>query len=423
MATKDLEPEAREHSEEPKTSSSKKRKSALKEIEVDVSLPEPPSKKAKRLLKKGKTLPAKPQSSDDEADADADDKRKAADKKKERSPYGVWVGNLRFNATKTELRKWFVDNSGGTIADELITRVHMPSTKPGAGAAGGKPETTKKPAENRGFAYVDFATFEANIAAIALSETELAGRKLLIKDSSNFEGRPKKEEAKEDADEPEVNKSASTKVFVGNLSFQVTEDDLWAHFEKCGKIRWIKVATFEDTGKCKGYGWVNFEEPEAAAWAVKGFVKVKETIDALEDFMDVDEKTADADDKEGSDDSDDDAKAKKASKKKKAAPEAEVRIKTRKWWVNQLLGRPLKIELAEDDQTRYNKRFRGQGAKKRMEGADGAAPSGEKGAGEAKEERKPRVKEPKAIKYANDVNIARLTGAAVASQGKKTTFE
>ncbi|KAK1828376.1 nucleolar protein 13 [Podospora conica] len=429
MATKDLEPEAREHSEEPKSSSSsKKRKStALKEIEVDVSLPEPPSKKAKRLLKKGKTLPAKPQSSDDEADGD-DDKKKAADKKKERSPYGVWVGNLRFNATKTELRKWFVDNSGGAITDELITRVHMPSTKDKAGADKAKAAKadTKKPSENRGFAYVDFATFEANVAAIALSETELAGRKLLIKDSTSFEGRPKKEEAKEgaDADEPEVKKNASTKVFVGNLSFQVTEDDLWAHFEKCGKIRWIKVATFEDTGKCKGYGWVNFEEPEAAAWAVKGFVKVKETIDALEDFMDVDEKPAgdaDGEDKEGSDD--DDAKAKKASKKKKAVPEAEVRIKTRKWWVNQLLGRPLKIELAEDDQTRYNKRFRGEGAKKRMEGAGGAAPSGEKGTGEAKEERKPRVKEPKAIKYANDVNIARLTGAAVASQGKKTTFE
>ncbi|KAK0754668.1 hypothetical protein B0T18DRAFT_289025, partial [Schizothecium vesticola] len=410
-------------------SSSKKRKSALKEIEVDVSLPEPPSKKAKRLLKKGKTLPAKPQSSDDEANGD--DKKKATDKKKERSPYGVWVGNLRFNATKTELRKWFVDNSGGAITDELITRVHMPSTKPGAAAAG--KADTKKPSENRGFAYVDFATFEANVAAIALSETELAGRKLLIKDSTSFEGRPKKEEAKEgtaaDADEPEVKKSASSKVFVGNLSFQVTEDDLWAHFEKCGKIRWIKVATFEDTGKCKGYGWVNFEEPEAAAWAVKGFVKVKETIDALEDFMDVDEKPAgraDGDDKEESDDDDDDdddAKAKKASKKKKAVPEAEVRVKTRKWWVNQLLGRPLKIELAEDDQTRYNKRFRGQGAKKRMEEAGGAAPSGENGTREAKEDRKPRVKEPKAIKYASDVNIARLTGAAVASQGKKTTFE
>ncbi|KAK3364849.1 hypothetical protein B0T24DRAFT_598176 [Lasiosphaeria ovina] len=35
---------------------------------------------------------------------------------------------------------------------------------------------------------------------------------------------------------------------------------------ECGKTRWIKVATFEDTGKCKGYGRVNFEEAEAAEW-------------------------------------------------------------------------------------------------------------------------------------------------------------
>lgn len=384
--------------------SSKKRKSTITEIEVDLTQPEPPSKKARRALKKGKTLPAKPQSSGDEAD-DTKDKSGEPAKKKERSPYGVWIGNLRFSVTKNDLRSWFIDNSAGAITDNLITRVHLPTTKPVSGGPGPKPA-----AENRGFAYVDFATLEANTAAIALSETEWHKRKILIKDSKSFDGRPAKKEepaadaADDEAAKAEKNKNLSTKVFVGNLSFTTTEDDLHAHFEKCGKIRWVKVATFEDTGKCKGYGWVNFEEHEAAAWAVKGFVKVRETIDTLEDFVDKDE-AADAADE------DDTAKEKEPP-----------RIKTRKWWVNQLLGRNLKIELAEDDQLRYAKRFKKGGSRNPNGGESDQRPPRTEGAG-VKEKYVKREKKPAAPKYEHDINVARLTGAAVEPTGKKTTFE
>ncbi|KDQ29647.1 hypothetical protein PLEOSDRAFT_1064448, partial [Pleurotus ostreatus PC15] len=78
----------------------------------------------------------------------------------------VWVGNLSFKTTQEDLRAFF---SG---AGE-ITRINLPTKKPnGPGQRG----------ENRGFAYVDFATPEAKVAAIALSEKPLTGRKLLIKD-------------------------------------------------------------------------------------------------------------------------------------------------------------------------------------------------------------------------------------------------
>lgn len=445
MAAEDVEgASAKEQSTD---SSSKKRKSTLSEIEVDLSLPEPPSKKARRLLKKGKALPAKPKS-DDEAEnndevknsKDTDNAQKKK-KKKERSPYGVWIGNLRFSVTKPELRKWLVDNSGGSITEDLITRVHMPTTKQPSGGPG-----PKKAPENQGFAYVDFATYEASVAAIALSETELQGRRLLIKDSKNFEGRPKKEEAADGttgtgAASTASKKNSSTKIFVGNLSFNTTEDDLYAHFEKCGKIRWVKVATFEDSGKCKGYGWVSFEDAEAAAWAVKGFVKIREPIETLEDFVDENEEVSkspanddagtngeqkvesessdetddssqssddsdEASDRESDEESDEEPadkeeknklqiekkkqkedETKTKGKKTATAAKQPTRFRTRKWWVNQLLGRNLKIELAEDDQTRYQKRF-GKGAAKRKQkeqkesseksGKGGKGPNGEK---------------------------------------------
>lgn len=329
-------PSAKSESPEPaQILDSKKRKSQVDEIEVDLALPEPPSKKAKRLLKKGKPLPVKP-SSDDEAGDGLDvpsAKSKDGKDKKKRSDYGVWIGNLRYTMTRTELFKWFVESSGGVIAEENITRVNMPASKFKLEMDDG----TKK-WQNKGFAYVDFDTEAAAMAAMSLTETQLDGRNVLIKNATNFEGRPTKEAAEAAADGAQAANGKpgkpenSKKIYVGNLPFQATEDDIWAHFEKCGEIDWAKVATFEDTGKCKGYGWVKFREEEAAANAVRGFVRIKEEIETEDDFRD----SKDADGEE---------------------PAEEKKFKMRKWWVNRIRGRDLKIEFAEDDQIRYKKRF------------------------------------------------------------------
>ncbi|KAK1468712.1 RNA recognition domain-containing protein [Colletotrichum melonis] len=376
--------------------SSKKRKStaAVEEIEVDLEAPEPPSKRAKRALKKGKKLPVK-LDSDDEREAKKKEEKEQA-KAAARSEHGVWIGNLPFFVTPDELRQWLIDNSGEMITKESITRLHMPTTK----------QVGKDKPSNKGFAYVDFNDVAPKVAAIALTEAELSRRKLLIKDSKSFEGRPKKEEetaaaggaAGAAAAKEEVPKSS--KIFIGNLSFKTTDDDVWQHFEKCGQIDWVKVATFEDTGKCKGYGWVKFREPEAAGWAVKGFVKIKEEIETEDDFVASKDKDGDDEMAEGEED-------KKTEEKK---------FKLRKWWVNKLLGRMLKIELAEDDQTRYKKRF-GKDAPKRQEQKsrrDGE--EGGEGAEEATEERKPRApRPPKTEKPAGelkaqvDLMVARLT--------------
>lgn len=462
-------------------SGDKKRKAHQPEIEVDLALPEPPSKRAKRALKKGKPLPPKPDSDDDEdeaeprdaAAANKDDDSKTA--KKERSPYGVWIGNLRFTVTREELRQWLVDNSGGSITAELVTRVHMPRGKRGAAAAAAA-------WENKGFAYVDFATYEANLAAIALSETEWYRRRLLIKDATNFEGRPKKEDEdaaaaagggggkKDQQKQPEEPVSTSRKIFVGNLGFQATEDDVRELFSRCGEIEWAKLATFEDSGKCKGYGWVKFAEAVAADWAVKGFVKIKEVEETEEDFVD-EEKAEDDEESEseesgsGEDDSASDSDSdsssdkkkkptkkpiKKPIKKPKAVPEKKVKM--RKWWINTLHGRRLKIEHAEDDQTRYKKRY-GKGAQQRQQqqgGEDGdgggkkAHQGGDRpshaarhnnskpnkwssrdGAHQDQNGRRPAAgREPAdATNFREDIHVARLTGAAVKPEGKKTTFD
>ncbi|KAL1874412.1 hypothetical protein VTK73DRAFT_338 [Phialemonium thermophilum] len=484
MAKQTKESQTRDGASSPDASSSRKRKASLDEIEVDLNQPEPPSKKARRALKKGKPLPtattgtkSRRHGSEDNGADSSDDSDAVGDqkktKKKTRSPHGVWIGNLPFTVTKGELRKWLVDNSGGAIADDAITRVHLPTNKPDKKAAAAAAAPKKPAAENKGFAYVDFASFEARVAAVALSETELGGRKLLIKDSNNFEGRP------QPVNPPAAAKgavaatngdaaaaagttaappaSSSSKIFVGNLGFATTEDDLREHFDKCGPIRWVKVATFEDTGKCKGYAWVQFQDAEAAAWAVKGFVKIREPVETLEDFMDEDQEEGnkggdDGDDEDGSgsekENGDEEGESaaetngKKSKKqgKSRPPPPPPTRFKTRKWWVNQLHGRTLKIELAEDDHVRYKKRFGKGGTARTQKQGDqkskrrsqqgktghqekekedsGVATRGATGADAATE-----GGDKDSLQFHGDINVARLTGAAVKPQGKKVTFD
>ena len=45
-------------------------------------------------------------------------------------------------------------------------------------------------------------------------------------------------------------------IYVGNLSFQMTEQDLRAEFEKFGKVDRAHVAMDKYTGKSKGFGFV-----------------------------------------------------------------------------------------------------------------------------------------------------------------------
>lgn len=425
------------------TSATKKRKAELGELEIDLKAPEPPSKRAKRALKKGKALPPKPTSDDenDEPQQDGDqDETKQTKKEKEkekkpaasRSEHGVWIGNLPFDATPAELQAWLVDNSGGAIANEAVTRVHMPTTTKQVGWQGTK--------TNKGFAYVDFADVGSKVAAIALTENELRHRNLLIKDASSYEGRPKKEaggdgktKSNNDGDaqqqQQQSKKPASRKIFVGNMGFATTEEDLRSQFEKCGDIDWVKVATFEDSGKCKGYGWVMFREPEAAEWAVKGFVKIKEAVETEDDFVTKDENEDEEEKDGGGGETEESGKGDDKTTKTKEAKENKKQFKTRKWWVNRMMGRNLKIELAEDDQTRYKKRYGKDAVKRQQQKAGqktGKQQSAQAANGDAVEpEHKARTKPApaKELKVQDDLMVARLTGAAAKPTGTKITFD
>ncbi|KUJ15768.1 uncharacterized protein LY89DRAFT_587245 [Mollisia scopiformis] len=371
-----------------KASPSKKRKTSVEEIEVDVTLPEPPSKKALRRLKKGKPLPP-PKSGADSTPEPETKKAKKAEVEK-RSEHGVWIGNLPFHVSKEILRDFLVDHSD--ITQEMITRVHMPG--PNDTKSANKVNETKKFAKvvnNKGFAYVDLSSAEAVKEAVELSEQLLSGRRLLIKDNKSFEGRPEKtkEETRNEGKPP------SKKVFIGNLAFDTTEQSLKEHFLKCGPIASVMVASFEDSGKCKGYAWVVFEELEGAENAVRGFVYIEEEL-------------SDASESEEESDADDGASDAEVSKSKPK------KTKLRKWWVNKIKGRSLRAEYAEDAQVRYKKRYGKDGSKN---AASEGVSTGEKSVSEVPGPVKPA----KVVEYRKPY-AARLTGGIVESKGSKITF-
>ena len=57
-------------------------------------------------------------------------------------------------------------------------------------------------------------------------------------------------------------------VFVGNMSFQTTEDELRALFEPFGEITRIQVMTDRDTGRSRGFAFVEMANDEEAAKAI-----------------------------------------------------------------------------------------------------------------------------------------------------------
>lgn len=64
-----------------------------------------------------------------------------------------------------------------------------------------------------------------------------------------------------------VNPDATPKLFLGNLSFDIDDDQIKAFFADCGEIVDIYWLEDKESGKFKGCGFITFESPEAATKA------------------------------------------------------------------------------------------------------------------------------------------------------------
>ena len=350
-------------------SSKRKRDEELAELEVDINADEPPSKKALRKAKRSKTTqadtPKDAATGPNATPANANDVDPMTNQR--RSGFGIWIGNLSFTTTREDLMTFMTTDTDHPITKDEVTRIHMPNGP----ARNGKPQ-------NKGFAYIDFADQTSLNHGLELSEKLLAGRRVLIKDAKSFEGRPASKE------EVAGGKTPSRKVFVGNLSFDTTTEMLEEHFAVCGTIQKTQVATFEDSGKCKGYAWVEFDQLSSAQSAMRGWV----------------EQGAGTDNKQSK----------------------------RRVWLKQMNGRQLRMEFAEDSATRYSKRFGKEAKKQDVEEGEDQEPITEVN-DEADPVLSERVKQEPASKpkrrkgYGEEETVRKLTGAITEGTGKKVVFD
>lgn len=61
------------------------------------------------------------------------------------------------------------------------------------------------------------------------------------------------------------------KLYVGNLPYTTTEDDLRSLFAQAGTVKSVTLITDRDSGRSKGFGFVEMETSEEAEQAISMF--------------------------------------------------------------------------------------------------------------------------------------------------------
>ena len=63
----------------------------------------------------------------------------------------------------------------------------------------------------------------------------------------------------------------SKKLYVGNLSFRVTDDDLFEHFSQLGTVESANIVQDRETGRSRGFGFVEMANEDEADTAINEY--------------------------------------------------------------------------------------------------------------------------------------------------------
>jgi nucleolin len=127
--------------------------------------------------------------------------------------------------------------------------------------------TDRETQRSKGFGYVEFADVETATKALDLEGKEVDGRNIRV----NFaNARPKQDrvEGRAKAFGDRKSEPADT-LFLGSLSYDVTEDAVYEAFGDFGDIQRVSLPTDRETGTPKGFGYVQFHNIESATAALE----------------------------------------------------------------------------------------------------------------------------------------------------------
>ncbi|THH13128.1 hypothetical protein EUX98_g9755, partial [Antrodiella citrinella] len=204
------------------------------DVEMADAAPAPSAQKGKR--KADEELPAatKKAKSGDEAEPSTATKT-------------IFVGKLSWNVDNDWLATEFAE-----CGEVVSARVQM----------------DRNTGKSRGFGYVEFTTSEAVEAALLLTGKEIDGRPVNVdKSIEKDKSQVRDSRAKAYGDSPS---EPSAVLFVGNLDFNTTEDSVWEAFGEFGEVKSVRLPTDRESGRPKGFGYVEFVDVDTAKKAFGG---------------------------------------------------------------------------------------------------------------------------------------------------------
>lgn len=125
--------------------------------------------------------------------------------------------------------------------------------------------TDKETQNFYGTAFLEFTSPEIAKRALAKNGEEIMGREVFVEMTQPLKPKKPKREIKPLGDKPE----GCCKVFVGNVAYESTDDELAALFGKCGDVKMVRWLTKQDTGEFRGCGFIEFYDTAAVDEAVK----------------------------------------------------------------------------------------------------------------------------------------------------------
>src|SRR5437588_9439065 len=63
----------------------------------------------------------------------------------------------------------------------------------------------------------------------------------------------------------------AVRLFVGNLPYDATEDEILQHFSSVGNLSYVSIPLDRETGKKRGFAFVEFADPQQAQAAIRQF--------------------------------------------------------------------------------------------------------------------------------------------------------
>ncbi|KAG7097272.1 hypothetical protein E1B28_004638 [Marasmius oreades] len=96
-----------------------------------------------------------------------------------------------------------------------------------------------------------------------VAEMEMEAKKLRELQAAAEVNQKKEQPTPMETDEDKNENAADSRsVYVGNVDYSATPEDIQAHFQSCGTINRVTILCDKFTGHPKGYAYVEFAEPE-----------------------------------------------------------------------------------------------------------------------------------------------------------------